>query len=243
MMMPPAAILAGGLATRLRPLTETIPKSLLEVAGEPFIAHQLRLLASKGIREVVLCLGYLGEQVEAFVGEGTQFNVRVRYSYDGDALLGTGGALKRAASLLGDVFWVTYGDSYLDVDYRPIWSAFAATKALGLMTVYANRGQYDRSNVVFENDRIKTYSKRQQTPDMKHIDFGLLLLRRQALSEIPAREKYDLAALLERLVALDSLVGYEVARRFYEIGSRAGLEDTSQYIRASAGGCDSQEVD
>lgn len=233
-MMPPVAILAGGLATRLRPLTERIPKSLLEVAGEPFIAHQLRLLARRGVTRVVLCLGFLGEQVQAFVGDGSRFGLRVDYSFDGDVLLGTGGALRQASGLLGDVFWVTYGDSYLDIEYEPIWRHFSTTKSLGLMTVYLNENQYDRSNVLFEDGQIVRYTKRDVSPAMRHIDFGLLLLRRAALEVIPTAGKLDLSDLLEALVARGELVGFETRHRFYEIGSAAGLAETAAYIRSTS---------
>ena len=117
-MTLPVAILAGGLATRLRPITEKIPKSLVDVAGEPFIVRQLDYLFRQRVRDVVLCIGYLGEMIEAVVGDGSRFGLRVSYSIDGPILLGTGGALRRAAPLLGEAFFVLYGDSYLPVDYR-----------------------------------------------------------------------------------------------------------------------------
>lgn len=232
-MIPPVAILAGGLATRLRPLTERIPKAMLEVAGRPFIEHQLRLLRRHGAEKVVLCLGFLGEQVQAFVGDGSRFGLRVDYSFDGEVLLGTGGAIRKALPLLGDVFFVTYGDSYLPVDYAPIWQSFAAREALGLMTVYLNENKFDRSNVRFEQGRILQYSKTGDTAGMKHIDFGLLLLRRGALDVIPTETKLDLADVLAALVERGELVGYETRQRFYEIGSASGLAETSAYIQTN----------
>jgi NDP-sugar pyrophosphorylase family protein len=111
--MLPVAVLAGGLARRLGQLTETVPKSLLRVAGRPFIHWQLGLLAQQGVTEAVLCVGHLGEQIRAAVGDGTGFGITVRYSFDGRTLLGTGGALKRAEPMLGTAFFVLYGDSYL----------------------------------------------------------------------------------------------------------------------------------
>src|SRR5580698_9728890 len=124
--LPSLALLAGGLAKRMRPLTESVPKSLLEVDGEPFLAHQLRLLAEQGVKDIVVCCGHLGEQIESFAGDGSRFGCRVRYSYDGDALLGTGGALRRALPLLGESFFVMYGDSYLLADPARAWKAFLA---------------------------------------------------------------------------------------------------------------------
>ncbi len=228
----PVAVLAGGLATRLRPLTESVPKALLEVAGEPFIAHQLRLFKRNGIDRAVLCLGHLGDRVRDFVKDGAAFGVRVEHSFDGPTLLGTGGALKKAAPLLGDVFWVVYGDSYLDTEYDPIRRSFLSQGRLALMTVCRNEGRWDRSNVLFEGGRIRVYDKNSRDPALKHIDYGLLLFRREVLDLIPAGEKTDLTDILVRLIERDALAGHEVADRFYEIGSRDGIQETADYIRS-----------
>jgi len=227
----PVAVLAGGLATRLRPLTKHIPKAMVEVNGVPFIDHQLALLRRNGSRRVVLCLGYRGEQVAAHVGDGATHGLEVRYSFDGARLLGTGGALRRAADLLGKVFWVLYGDSYLDFDYGAVWEHFAAHNALGLMTVLCNEGRWDRSNVVFEGGHLLRYDKRRPAPEMRHIDYGAALLRRGALRRIPPDEPYDLADLYAELIAEGAMIGYEVTQRFYEIGSLAGLKETEDYLR------------
>jgi NDP-sugar pyrophosphorylase family protein len=225
----PVALLAGGLATRLRPITTTIPKAMIEVAARPFIDHQLLLLRRNGIRRVVLCLGYLGEQIEEHLGADA-FGMELRYSHDGDRLLGTGGALRRALPLLGEAFWVLYGDSYLDFDYAAAFRGFAASGALGLMTVLRNEGRWDRSNVVFHDGRLVCYSKRALMPQMQHIDYGAALLRREAVLRLPAEEPSDLADLYGELVAEGSMIGYEVTQRFYEIGSYQGLAETEAYL-------------
>jgi NDP-sugar pyrophosphorylase family protein len=227
--------LAGGLATRLRPITTTIPKSLVEVAGKPFIDHQLALLKRSGIHRVVLCLGYLGEQVEQYLGDGQGHGLKLEYCHDGEKLLGTGGALRRAAPLLGDVFWVMYGDSFMDIDYRAVLADFARSDALGLMTVIANFGRWDRSNVLLRDGRIVCYDKRRPTPQMNHIDYGVALLRRSALARISLDRPADLADLYHDLVAEGRMAAHEVTQRFYEIGSPAGLEETRAYLLARAG--------
>jgi NDP-sugar pyrophosphorylase family protein len=229
----PIAILAGGLATRMRPLTETIPKSLLDVAGEPFVAHQLRLLARQGAREVVICAGYLGEQIEAFVGTGDRFGLSVRYSFDGHRLVGTGGALRRAVPLLGDAFLVLYGDSYLPCNFAAVEAAFLANPtALGLMTVYHNEGKFDRSNVEFDNGQIRRYDKKNVTPDMRYIDYGLGAFRRAAFDRVPGDQPYDLARLYQELLDQGQLMAVEIKERFYEIGSTAGLEELRSLLAA-----------
>jgi NDP-sugar pyrophosphorylase family protein len=228
----PVAILAGGLATRLRPITTSVPKAMVEVAGRPFAAHQVELLRDNGARRVVFCLGYLGEQVERYLGDGSAFGVQVRYSHDGDRLLGTGGALRRALPLLGPLFWVVYGDSYLDIDYAGILDHFCHSDALGLMTVYRNANQWDRSNVAFHQGRLVCYNKCTPTPEMHHIDYGAALLRAGAFARAPLAECFDLAQMYSDLVARGEMIGHEVTRRFYEIGSPAGLEEAGAYLLA-----------
>lgn len=227
----PVAILAGGLATRLRPITHKVPKCMVDVAGLPFIDHQLALLKRNGIRRVVLCLGYLGEQVAAHVGDGSGRGMDVLYSFDGAKLLGTGGALRRALPLLDEVFWVLYGDSYLDIDYRAVFDAFARQPALGLMTVLRNANQWDKSNVVFHDGKLIRYDKRHMLPTMEHIDYGASLFRRAALERIPENTVHDLADLMHELVCAGAMSAYEVRQRFYEIGSPAGLAETVRYLQ------------
>jgi NDP-sugar pyrophosphorylase family protein len=226
----PAVILAGGLATRLRPITTTIPKVLVEVAGRPFIDHQLALLKRNGIRQVVLCLGYLGEQVQAHVGDGSSFQLHVDYSFDGDTLLGTGGALRRALPLLGELCWVLYGDSYLDIEYQAVLRAFHQSSTLGLMTVLHNQNLWDTSNVVFRNGRLIRYDKRERVPDMEYIDYGAAILHRGAIERIPIDLAFDLADLYSALVAEGQMTGFEVTKRFYVIGSHQGLAMAEDYL-------------
>jgi NDP-sugar pyrophosphorylase family protein len=227
----PVAILAGGLAKRLRPITETIPKALVTIAGAPFIAHQLRLLYSAGLRRIVICAGYLGEKIEAEIGDGASFGLRIEYSFDGPSLLGTGGALKRALPLLGRRFLVLYGDSYLPIDYRKAALAFAAGDKAGLMTVYRNQGRWDTSNVQFESGQILRYDKKERTAEMHHIDYGLGILRAESLAPWPDNEPFDLADVYRQLLSGNQLSGYEVTERFYEIGSPEGLAELDAFLR------------
>ncbi len=228
--LPTVALLAGGLATRMRPLTEKIPKSMLEVAGEPFIAHQLRLFHRKGVRSVVVCTGYLGEMVQDFVGDGSRFGLDVAYSPDGPKLLGTGGALQQARPLLGDTFMVIYGDSWLDADYAAIVAAFQASGKSALMTVFRNEDAWDSSNIEFDGRDIRNYDKRVRTPAMKFIDWGLSLVGPRAFAGWEDRDQFDLADVYGALVARGDMAGYEVDRRFYEIGSHTGLKELSDLL-------------
>jgi NDP-sugar pyrophosphorylase family protein len=228
----PVAILAGGLATRLRPMTEKIPKALVAVAGRPFLAHQLRLLQKSGIRKAVLCAGYRGEMIEQEFGNGSNLGMELLYSYDGPELLGTGGALKKALPLLGGKFLVLYGDSYLPIDYSGPARAFVAQGKPALMTVFRNENRWEPSNVWFEEGVIRRYDKKKFTPEMKHIDYGLGVLSAGALSSWPGGKAFDLADVYQDLIGQGKLAGFEVDRRFYEVGSPSGLAELDALLRS-----------
>ena len=226
------AILAGGMATRLRPLTEKIPKVLVPVAGRPFLTHQLESLRAQGVRRVVLCVGYLGEMIEREFGEGLPGGIELEYSFDGPALLGTGGALQKALPLLGEKFFVLYGDSYLPIDFRPVADCFERKGKLGLMTVFHNQNRFDTSNVWFEDGEIKVYDKKTLIPQMQHIDYGLSILSSAAFKEFPPGIAFDLSEVMQRLVTQKQLAGFEVQERFYEIGSPRGLKELEALLSA-----------
>jgi MurNAc alpha-1-phosphate uridylyltransferase len=228
----PVVILAGGLATRLRPVTETVPKSMLMVKGEPFIFHQLRQLKRQGLQNIVLCVGYLGELIEAVVGDGAAFGLSVQYAYDGDTLLGTAGSIKQALPLLGDAFFILYGDSYLNCDYAAIHAAFQNSGKQGLMTVFHNEGQWDTSNVEFSEGALIAYSKKNLNQRMHYIDYGLGLLKACAFDGIALGQVADLASIYEQLLSKNELIGFEVKHRFYEIGSFAGIEELEYHLAA-----------
>jgi NDP-sugar pyrophosphorylase family protein len=231
--MPPIAVLAGGLAKRMRPLTEQLPKALLEVAGEPFVAHQLRLFAREGIRHVKLLVGYCWEQIEHFVGDGGRFGVEVDYIVDGPTLLGTGGAVCHALDRLGPEFLVTYCDSWLDAPYAPVVEAFQASGQPALMCVFRNENRWDASNVQFGNGIIRRYSKKIRLPEMHHIDWGLGMLKASAVASRPLGEPWDLAELYEELSIYGRLAGHEMTRRFYEIGSFTGFAEVNRLLSTS----------
>ena len=235
-MRLPVAILAGGLATRLRPITEKIPKSLVEVGGRPFAEHQVELLRGNGVTDIVFLVGHLGEMVEAALGDGSRWGVSIRYVFDGPRQLGTGGAIRRAFPALADPFFVLYGDSYLECDYAAIERAFLASGASGLMTVCRNDDRWDRSNVLFEDGRILAYDKQGRTPAMRHIDYGLGAFRKSAFAAHADGDAFDLVAVYQRLLAGGDLAGFDVPGRFYEIGSPAGLEETRAHLAGKGTG-------
>ncbi|HEX4348402.1 MAG TPA: nucleotidyltransferase family protein [Vicinamibacterales bacterium] len=224
-MSLPVAVLAGGMATRMRPLTASVPKILLDVAGRPFAEHQIELLKRAGVTEVVYCLGYLSEQVIAALGDGSEWQMKFTYVVDGETPLGTGGAVRLALPFLGNAFFVMYGDSYLRCDYGAVERAFRASGTQGLMTVFRNEGRWDTSNVAFENGRVVRYDKTSDA-GMRYIDYGLGVLTRDAFAQWGAEDAFDLSAVYRGLIARDELAGLEVTERFYEIGSLEGLAET-----------------
>ena len=229
--MLPVAILAGGLATRLRPITESIPKSLVDVAGKPFVLRQLDYLRHQGVTRVVLCVGYMGEKVEAVVGDGAAYGLEVLYSWDGPTLLGTGGAIKQALPKLGHQFFVFYGDSYLPVDFQAVERDFLSSGKPALMTILRNDNRWDKSNVEFEDRRIVEYNKGAPHPNMNHIDYGLGVLSSEVLADMPSNGPFDLADVYHDLSIRGDLAGREVFERFYEIGSHNGLNETVLFFR------------
>jgi NDP-sugar pyrophosphorylase family protein len=234
-------ILAGGLAERMRPLTERIPKSMLPVGPHPFIHYQLQWMGAHGVREAVLCVGHLGEQIRDYVGQGERWGLRVRYVDESSQLRGTGGALRLAfdQGVLEPVFLVTYGDSFLPIDFAGVARAFdaAAAGAGALMTVFRNQGRWDTSNVCFARGQVLRYDKARRPSEhgpYEYIDYGLSVMTRDTVScSIPSGQRYDLADLFHRLSQEGRLAGAEVHTRFYEIGSREGLEDFTRYIADS----------
>jgi len=229
-MMFPVAILAGGLATRLHPITETIPKSVVEVAGKPFIAWQLSYLREQGVTKVVICLGHLGEMVRDVVGNGERFGLKVSYSEDGPILLGTGGALMKAAPLLGDDFFVLYGDSFLPVNFSTVQKAYEKSSLPALMTILQNQNQWDKSNVFFKNGQLLEYNKRAPRKEMTYIDFGLGVISASILKHYLFDRPFDLADTYQDLSQKGKLAGFEAYDRFYEIGSHTGLKETEKYL-------------
>jgi MurNAc alpha-1-phosphate uridylyltransferase len=232
--MFPIVILAGGLATRLRPITEKIPKSLIQINGEPFVFHQLELLERKGFKKIHFCLGFLGEQVKELVKKSEYFNrLNITFSFDGEILLGTGGTVRKIIKQLPKYFFITYGDSFLDIDYYNIQELFESkiSNFNSLMTVYQNGDLYDKSNVIFENGVLELYSKTKKDSRMSHIDYGVGILSNSCMDNYENLTKFDLADLYENLSLKKELYGYEVFQRFYEIGSFQGIEDLSNYLK------------
>jgi NDP-sugar pyrophosphorylase family protein len=233
--LPPVAILMGGLATRLRPITEAIPKALVNIEGEPFVFYQLRRLRDAGIKEVVLCVGHRGEMIEEVVGNGSNFDLSVHYSHDGDQLLGTGGAIVKALPLLAPVFFVLYGDSYLNISYRDVYKAFLKSEKPALMVVFCNEGQWDKSNVHFECGMVQNYTKNRCDATMRYIDYGLAILQASVFHGRKPTDAFDIATAYEELSLRKELAGYEAFERFYEVGSFKGLEELRHLIQERRG--------
>ena len=224
-------ILAGGLATRLKSITNKIPKSMIKINNKPFLEYQIELLQRNGISEIILCVGYLGEQIEEYFGNGKKLGINIKYSYENEQLLGTGGAIRNTLDLLSNYFFVLYGDSYLNVNYKEIYNYFLKINYPALLVIYKNNNKWDRSNVIFKNGIVGIYDKNNYIPEMEFIDYGLSILSERVLNRIPKSVNYDLANLYKDLSIEKKLAGYEVLERFYEIGSKEGLKEFENYIK------------
>jgi NDP-sugar pyrophosphorylase family protein len=225
-----AAILAGGLGTRLRPITETVPKALIPIRGRPFADYQLDLLRGNGIDDFVFCVGHLGEEIERHLGDGRAFGCKIAYSYDGPRLLGPAGALKRAERLLRDRFFVTYGDAYLRAPYGRLMEALAKSGKLAVMAVYRNENRFGRSDVVVEGGAVVKYDKKTRVEGMDWINYGVTALRRRALDLIPEGKACDEETFYGSLIRRKELLAFQVEERFYEIGTPASLSEFEAFI-------------
>ena len=228
------AILAGGLATRLGPMTATRPKSMLEVAGTPFLAHQLALLRRHGVDDVVLCIGHLGAEIRRHFGGGEAFGVRLRYSDEGERRLGTAGALKWAEPVLAETFFVLFGDSYLPLDYRDVLREFQTRGTPAAMVVYRNQDRYDASDVDVRDGLVVRYGREPRSADLVYINAGLSVLRRETLGTLALERPAGLPELYRPLIAAKRLAAIETPQRFYEVGSPGGLEEFRRVVAQGA---------
>ncbi len=229
--MIPIAILAGGLGTRIYPRTSTMPKSLIQINGRPFIDIQLENLAACGFKDVVLCIGHLGDQIQSYVGTGKKYGLNVEYSNDGEMSLGTGGAIKNALKFLGKEFAIIYGDSLLNIDYNAVIDKFQQEKLPGLMTIYKQDGTRLKNNVLFYQDKIVRYSKTFDSNEFNFIDYGFEILQSSVFEEYVDEATFDLSRILQDLATLNQLAHFVAQNRFYEIGSLEGIDLLEQEMK------------
>ncbi len=223
-------ILVGGLATRLKPITEKIPKSMIRINEKPFLEYQIELLKKNNLTDILLCIGHLSSQIKDYFGDGKRFGVRLDYSEEKEELLGTGGALKKAENLLEDEFFVMYGDSYLILDYQEIAAYFHNFNKLALVAVYKNYNQFDKSNLIVKNGLVKLYDKKGVNPEMVYIDEGISILKKNTLRDFPSHTPFPLDRIFQRLISKKELLAFQTNQRFYEIGSPEGLNDFKNLI-------------
>ena len=229
-MTLPVAILAGGLAKRLKKNTLNKPKALIDIAGKPFISRQLSYLSNQNIKDIVICTAHLGNQIKDYVGDGSKYNLKVSYSDDGDKLLGTGGSLKKASRILGENFFILYGDSFLPINFSLVEKAYFRQKKPALMTVFKNNDHGDKSNVYFKNKCV-LYNKKNPQKNMNYIDYGLNVVKGSIFYNFPTNKMFDLSDVFEDLSNKSLLAGLKIYDRFYEIGSINGLNDTIDFFK------------
>ena len=229
-MMFPVVILSGGLGTRIKSKTKNHPKALLDIEGKPFIVRQLEYLSSQNIKKVIICAGYLGDQIQKVIGNGDAYNINVEYSFDGEVLLGTGGSIKKALNKLDENFFILYGDSYLPISFKRVQEFFLKKNTSALMTIYKNESKFDKSNVYFKNKTI-IYNKDNPTAEMKYIDYGLNLVNKKIFKKFMNNDIFDLSEVFTYLSENSMLNVMEIYDRFYEVGSEKGLINTIDYFK------------
>ena len=225
-------ILCGGLATRLGKYAKNTPKSMIEIEGKPFLEYQIEILKKHSIKDIVLCVGHLSEKIKKYFGNGSKFSVNIEYSYDGDKLLGPIGAVKNAESLLEDIFFIMYGDSFIQIDYQKVYSKFINHDKLGLMAVYKNYDKFDKSNIAVESDIVVDYRKSNRTKDIIYIDYGMSILRKKSLEYVPKNTFFSTDQFFSNLIKMRELLAFEVKQRFYHIGNPESLEEFRNFIRS-----------
>lgn len=226
-------VLMGGLGTRLKEYTKTTPKPLVKVGDKPFFDYQLELLKGHGFRKFLFLIGYRAEMIEEYYGDGSDKGISITYCYDGEKLLGTGGAIRRAYDYLEEDFLLIYGDSFMDIDYEESVYRFYEGKKSGhraLMTVMRNHDRFDKSNVVLSGNEIVLYDKHNTTPEMDAIDYGVGMFEKSLFADFEEDTPFDVAVIQNRLSKEGRLTAHIVTKRFYEIGSPASLKEFSEYV-------------
>lgn len=226
------AILAGGMGTRLYPLTRDVPKAMAPAAGKPFLEYQIEMLRKAGVTDIVLLVGNLSDAITTYFGDGSGFGVKIRYSNEGPNLLDTAGAVRHALPLLGERFFLTFGDSYLRLPYGQIWKDYAGSGREALMTVYRNHNQFDTSDIFVEDGLVRAYQKSPPLPGAHYINHGLMILRRDAIAAIPQDTRISLQQFLQAVIARGELMAWETQQRFFEIGSPSALKEFEDEIIA-----------
>lgn len=230
-LMAHVLVLAGGLATRLHPITLSIPKCLVPCGGHSFVDYTLAWMGANGVRRATYVVGHLGEMVIEHLQSVRYPGLTVDWISEGDIRRGTGGAVDLACARgeVGEDFLLMYGDSFLPVDFSAVWESARRLRAPALMTVFHNRGELDRSNLHFQPPLVTLYSK---DPEVQHhekfqyVDFGLSYWRTEIWRKNSLNQAaWDLSTLMAKQAASGLMFGLEVHTRFYEIGSPTGLKD------------------
>lgn len=224
-------IFCGGLATRLKNLAKNKPKSMMDINGKPFLEYQIDNIKKYDIKDIVLCVGHLSEQIIDYFGNGEKFNVNIKYSHDGEKPLGPIGALKKAEPLLKKDFFIMYGDSYLSVNFKDVYNFYKKYDKAACMVVYKNKDKYDKSNLIIKDNLVLGYGDKQRTKDMVYIDYGASLLSKKTLYNLKDDTFYSTGDFFSKLIKNHELLAYEVKTRFYHIGNPEALEELRKYIK------------
>lgn len=226
-----ALILAGGMGTRLRPVTYHIPKPMVPIHGKPFLWHQLMLLRENGFKDILLLVGYLGHVIEEYFRDGCDIGMKIRYSYE-DAPLGTAGAIKNADKVITGDFLLLNGDTFLPIDYVAMSAFFLRCGKIGLIAVSSDSSQINTYNMkITESAVVASYDKKNAV-GMNCKDAGAGFYKRSVLELI---DKYNASSFEEdiypRLISESGLAAYKTDTKIYDIGTQQGLKAISERLK------------
>lgn len=231
MTIKQAVIMAGGKGTRLRPVTNNLPKAMVPANDKPFLEHLLIMLKKRGVTDIVLCVSYLGEQIKSYFGDGTKFGLNIVYSYDGEELLGTGGALKKTESLLNNSFFFINGDVYYDLDYRKIAEEFEKNPTLGLMVVYHNRDKITQNNVIVQKGKLLRYDRDRIDPKLNEVDGSVYVFKKEILDMLPEGKSALEIETFQKLIDSNQFRVYMPENRYYTNGTPEKLKLFEKHLR------------
>jgi N-acetyl-alpha-D-muramate 1-phosphate uridylyltransferase len=227
-------IMAGGLGTRLRPLTYDIPKPMIPIHGKPYLWYQLDYLKKYHLNHILILAGYLGQQIENYFGNGSELDIKIQYSFESEPM-GTGGGLKFAAPLLEDEFMVIYGDSFLPIDLSDLIKTYRFMKSTGLLVVYDNRfGDSNvKNNVAIDgNNLILKYQKNTDDDSLNYVESGISVFNKSICELIPANKKTSLEEeIFPKLIDNKKLKAYITTQRFYDIGTPDRLKTIETFFQ------------
>ncbi len=221
-----AVILAGWKMT-----TEiNIPDSLIDVEGRPFMEYQLELLKEYSVTDIIVCPGYLGENIHFYFSNSKDFGLNIRYSDNIARDFGTGGILKKSLSLLESHFYVLYGDSYFPINYSGIMDFFKKSGKMGLFLVYKDHDFEKKGSIIISNRLVKDFDPQNQEKDMPYKYSNVCILAKKIFNLLSGEQFIALEDIFKYLIERDELLSFEISKPNIEISTQQGFDQFKKYM-------------